>query len=260
MVLPFRLRFQTSVRHKPVRLPVRTPPCHPSGMIVHPIPLLFAIRTPKPNPQTHKQMPSNTNSTPSTFTTPLPTSRFPFFSSTLQVLPRLFSLSREFPDLRYIRIRSPSPPHPFHSPFFFFFFLSPRSLRQRRVLSRSALRRIHAPIPQSPPAALLLPRRTLLHVPRGRSALPVPRNRSRPRVHVRIFPFFSSIRSNFATLPVVPELLKACKKLYSADFYGYVNSDILLAPALFPVLDFVLDQYKQGLLTDGVSLAPRREA
>ena len=73
-------------------------------------------------------------------------------------------------------------------------------------------------------------------------------------------PFFSSIRSNFATLPVVPELLKACKKLYSADFYGYVNSDILLAPALFPVLDFVLDQYKQGLLTDGVSLAPLHEA
>ena len=93
MVLPFRLRFQTSVRHKPVRLPVRTPPCHPSGMIVHSIPLLFAIRTPKPNPQTPKQMPSNTNSTPSTFTTPLPTSRSPFFSSILQVLPRPFFLS-----------------------------------------------------------------------------------------------------------------------------------------------------------------------
>ena len=40
-------------------------------------------------------------------------------------------------------------------------------------------------------------------------------------------------RSNFAGLPVVPELLKACKKLYSADFYGYVNSDILIAPSLF---------------------------
>ena len=190
-MLPFRLRFQTSIRRKLVLRRVRARQCRPLGMIVHSFPLLFAIRTPKPNPQTPKQMPSNTNSTPSTFTTPLPTSQSPFFSSILQVLPRLFSLVREFPDLQHIRVRSPSPPHPFHSPFFFFFFfLSPRSLRQRRVLSRSALRRIHAPIPQSPPAALLLPRRALLHVPRGRSALPVPRNRSRPRVHVRIFPFF----------------------------------------------------------------------
>ena len=68
--------------------------------------------------------------------------------------------------------------------------------------------------------------------------------------------FFLISRSNFAGLPVVPELLKACKKLYSADFYGYVNSDILIAPSLFYALDFILKKYRQKRLTDGVSPFP----
>lgn len=66
-------------------------------------------------------------------------------------------------------------------------------------------------------------------------------------------------RTNFAKLPVVPELLKACRKLYSADFYGYLNSDILPSPSLFPVLDFLLSKHSQGELTDGVSPLSRGE-
>ena len=42
------------------------------------------------------------------------------------------------------------------------------------------------------------------------------------------------------------------KSLYKADYYGYVNSDILLSPSLFPVLSELKEAHAIHQLTDGV--------
>ena len=40
--------------------------------------------------------------------------------------------------------------------------------------------------------------------------------------------------------------------LYQAEYYGYINSDILISPSLFPVLTQLSNQYNYHHLTDGV--------
>ena len=61
-------------------------------------------------------------------------------------------------------------------------------------------------------------------------------------------------RANFAGLPIVREMLKTCRTLYSSLYYGYINSDILLSPSIFSVLDFLLEFYNKHQLSEGVSL------
>ena len=177
-------------------------------MIILSIPLRFQLRNPKRSPQLRNPLPSNTSSTRRTSTTLRRTSRFPFFFSILQVFPRPFFHPREIPSFQHIRIRPASHSQAIQSFFFFFFFLSPRSLRQRRIPSRSSLRGIHFKIAQPAPAAFLLPRRALLHLPRGRSALPIARNRLSARVHVR--PFLFSLPSD-PTLRRSPSF-RSCSK------------------------------------------------
>lgn len=44
------------------------------------------------------------------------------------------------------------------------------------------------------------------------------------------------------------------RSLYQAQYYGYLNSDILLSPSLIPVLEKLSQSYQQGELTDGVMI------
>ena len=61
-------------------------------------------------------------------------------------------------------------------------------------------------------------------------------------------------RTNFKGLPIVREMFTAMKKLYKAEYYGYVNSDILLSPSLFSVLSSLSSHYEKNELSDGVFL------
>lgn len=62
----------------------------------------------------------------------------------------------------------------------------------------------------------------------------------------------SQCRTNFAGMPLLREMYKAAKRLYSADYYGYTNSDILISASLFPILVETRRHYQNHELTDGV--------
>lgn len=50
------------------------------------------------------------------------------------------------------------------------------------------------------------------------------------------------------------EIYTVSRSLYRAQYYGYLNSDILLSPSLIPVLEKLSQSYQQGELTDGVMI------
>ena len=60
-------------------------------------------------------------------------------------------------------------------------------------------------------------------------------------------------RTNYKGLPIIREIYLTLKTLYQAEYYGYINSDILISPSLFPVLTQLSNQYNNHHLTDGVS-------
>lgn len=66
-------------------------------------------------------------------------------------------------------------------------------------------------------------------------------------------------RSNFAGLPLLREMLAAAQRLHTAPFYGFVDSEVLLSPALSPLLDALETQHARKRLTDGVSVGVSRE-
>lgn len=59
-------------------------------------------------------------------------------------------------------------------------------------------------------------------------------------------------RSNFAGVPLLREMLLAARRLYVAEFYGFVDSEVLLSPSLVPLLDALATQHARKRLTDGV--------
>ncbi|KAK8821351.1 hypothetical protein WA577_007699, partial [Blastocystis sp. JDR] len=65
------------------------------------------------------------------------------------------------------------------------------------------------------------------------------------------FDVVPSYLTNFAGMPLLREMYKAAKRLYSADYYGYTNSDILISASLFPILVETRRHYQNHELTDG---------
>ena len=59
-------------------------------------------------------------------------------------------------------------------------------------------------------------------------------------------------RTNYKGLPILREIYITLTTLYQAEYYGYINSDILISPSLFPVLTQLSNQYNHHHLTDGV--------
>ncbi|KAK8820704.1 hypothetical protein WA556_005023 [Blastocystis sp. ATCC 50177/Nand II] len=64
-----------------------------------------------------------------------------------------------------------------------------------------------------------------------------------------------SYPSNFAGLPLLREMLAAAQRLHTAPFYGFVDSEVLLSPALAPLLDALETQHARKRLTDGFLVA-----
>ena len=62
-------------------------------------------------------------------------------------------------------------------------------------------------------------------------------------------------RSNWAGMPLLREVLKTMQQLYRAEYYGYMNSDILISASIFPVLADLSKRHANGGLTDGVGVA-----
>ena len=56
---------------------------------------------------------------------------------------------------------------------------------------------------------------------------------------------------NFSGMPLLRELLKRLQQTYISSFYGYIDSRLLLSSSIGPVLDALLDAYKNGTLSSG---------
>lgn len=67
----------------------------------------------------------------------------------------------------------------------------------------------------------------------------------------------NSTEKNVFGLPVLKTMLKAIQDSYSYDYIGYLNSDILLHPGVFRVLDSVTLSIQQNDLVPDVILASR---
>lgn len=55
-------------------------------------------------------------------------------------------------------------------------------------------------------------------------------------------------------MPLLRELLKRLQQTYISSFYGYIDRRLLLSSSIGPVLDALLDAYKNGTLSSGVRL------
>ena len=53
-------------------------------------------------------------------------------------------------------------------------------------------------------------------------------------------------------LPTITSMFHEAKRLFDAQYYGYVNSDILLEPAIFDVLRYCSSLVREGRLTRAV--------
>lgn len=51
-------------------------------------------------------------------------------------------------------------------------------------------------------------------------------------------------------LPIVPGMMKQLKQYYRANYYGYVNSDVLVSASLFSVLENMLIRHRNHEITD----------
>ena len=69
---------------------------------------------------------------------------------------------------------------------------------------------------------------------------------------VIIFILLSSYRTNQFHLPIARDLFITLQQTYSAQFYGFINSDVLLSPSIFPILEELIQYHQQGTITEGV--------
>lgn len=63
-----------------------------------------------------------------------------------------------------------------------------------------------------------------------------------------------NISRNEYGVPFVRGMLETMKKLVHADYYGYMNSDILLNPNVFNTIPIINDNIRQGNLPSSVEL------
>ena len=61
----------------------------------------------------------------------------------------------------------------------------------------------------------------------------------------------SSVETNEYNLPLVKSLLLTLRDYFSSDYYGYLNSDILLSPDVFYILESLLT-YQSSFTSSGV--------
>lgn len=65
---------------------------------------------------------------------------------------------------------------------------------------------------------------------------------------------FLYIRTNKYGLPIITSLFSRAGETLKADYYGYINSDILIEPSIFSVLDFCKEQVSKGILSEQVGI------
>ena len=64
-------------------------------------------------------------------------------------------------------------------------------------------------------------------------------------------------RTNKYCLPIITSLFSRAGETLKADYYGYINSDILIEPSIFSVLDYCKDQVDKGALSEQVGMVTR---
>ena len=69
-----------------------------------------------------------------------------------------------------------------------------------------------------------------------------------------------NISRNEYGVPFVRGMLETMKKLVHADYYGYMNSDILLNPEVFNTIPIINDNIRQGNLPSSVELISQVKA
>ena len=67
--------------------------------------------------------------------------------------------------------------------------------------------------------------------------------------------FLIICRTNQFGLPYVRDLLLTLKDGYSAQYYGFINSDVLLSPSIFPILEELLLHHANHKITDEVGFS-----
>ena len=60
-------------------------------------------------------------------------------------------------------------------------------------------------------------------------------------------------RVNRYGLPIVPSMFKIASEIVNADYYGYLNADIIFDPTLFDVLHFCKAEANAGRISRKVS-------
>lgn len=62
---------------------------------------------------------------------------------------------------------------------------------------------------------------------------------------------------NRFNIPIITNMFSIAKKMFSADYYGYVNADILIQNNIFFVLNYLKEQSKRGVICKQHELAGR---
>ena len=69
-----------------------------------------------------------------------------------------------------------------------------------------------------------------------------------------------NISRNEYGIPFVRNMLETMKKTVHADYYGYMNSDILLNPNVFNTIQIINENIRQGILPSSVELISQVKA
>ena len=85
-----------------------------------------------------------------------------------------------------------------------------------------------------------------------------PFSRTLPWLHLPILRItlvtFLKYRVNRYGMPTVPSMFRAASNLVKADYYGYLNADIMFEPTLFDVLHFCKEEANAGRIAKQVPL------
>lgn len=61
-------------------------------------------------------------------------------------------------------------------------------------------------------------------------------------------------RTNKYGLPIITSLYSRAHEILTGSYYGYVNSDILIQPTIFTILDYCQKQVEKGNLAEEVCM------